>query len=229
LAIQHLCRYTDKIVTLFQSKQFNYRNRYAQRHGVPSWFDSSDLLINDDDIYEDFINYFFKDSKILFQQQQLVNKWDQREFLALNLRPFDPVTLNDVFDYDISHYALDTSDLYNTFDHSVKDLANYLEIKIDFARYDSWHKVYCTWKKIHTQQQLFTWYFDRIIDYIINGHNLDLTRFELDIVQEATIQHTLIYKHNLNLKTWQLEKFKNTQQLHNLLEPNIHALHLDNY
>ena len=53
---------------------------------------------------------------------------------------------------------------------------------------------------------------------------MDLTRFDLDVIQEAFIQRELIYKHNLNLKTFQLEKFINTQQLHNLLEPNIHPL-----
>ena len=53
---------------------------------------------------------------------------------------------------------------------------------------------------------------------------MDLTRLKLDIIQEAFIQHELIYKHNLNLKTWQLEKFTNTQQLHNLLETNTHPL-----
>ena len=51
---------------------------------------------------------------------------------------------------------------------------------------------------------------------------MDLERFNLDIFQEAAIQRELLYKHNLNLKIWQLEKFKNTKQLHNLLEPNIH-------
>ena len=71
---------------------------------------------------------------------------------------------------------------------------------------------------------LFVAYFDKIINYIIEGYELNLDKFNLDLVQEAAIQHELIYKHNLNLKTWQLTKFTNTRQLHNLLEPNIHPL-----
>ena len=43
-------------------------------------------------------------------------------------------------------------------------------------------------------------------------------------LEQAFTQHKLICKHNLNLKTQQLETFTNTQQLHNLLEPNIHTL-----
>jgi hypothetical protein len=224
LAIQHLCQHADKIVTLFQSKEFNYQLRYIPRDSVPNWFDPTEQLTDADDIWENFTDYFFKESKDLFQKQQLINKWDQREFLALNLRPFNPLTINGMFNYNVSHYALDTVELYNTFDESVKDLATYLEIRIDQDRYKLWNNIYHTWKKIHTQQQMFTWYFDKIINYIINGYSMDLTRFNLDIVQEACIQHYLIYNHNLNFKTWQLEKFTNTEHLHTLLESNMHPV-----
>ena len=61
-----------------------------------------------------------------------------------------------------------------------------------------------------------------IIESILKNNYIDLTKFNLDIVQEATIQHELLYKHNLNLKTWQLEKFMDSKQLHSLLEPNIY-------
>jgi len=54
---------------------------------------------------------------------------------------------------------------------------------------------------------------------------MDLSRFELNLNQEASIQHVLIYKYDLNLKTWGLEKFpNNTKKLHELLEPNIHKI-----
>jgi hypothetical protein len=51
---------------------------------------------------------------------------------------------------------------------------------------------------------------------------MDLNRFNLDIVQEAAIQHILLYKHSLSIKTWQLEKFNNTKQINALLEPNTY-------
>jgi hypothetical protein len=63
---------------------------------------------------------------------------------------------------------------------------------------------------------------DEIINLIIEGRPMDLKRFDLDVLQESVIQHFLLYKHNLNLKTFGLEKFENTLQLHNLLEPNVY-------
>jgi hypothetical protein len=54
---------------------------------------------------------------------------------------------------------------------------------------------------------------------------MSLERFNLDFYKEVIIQNALLYKQNLNLKNWQLEKFPaNTQDLHKLLEPNIHQL-----
>jgi hypothetical protein len=87
-----------------------------------------------------------------------------------------------------------------------------------------WIKIYADWKKFHYQRLMFCWYFDQIVNYIINGYYMDLSRFNLDIMQEACIQHHLIYQHDLNLKTFNLKKFYNTQQLHQLLEKNPHPL-----
>jgi hypothetical protein len=106
----------------------------------------------------------------------------------------------------------------------MQDLFDYLEIKIDNERIVYWNTVYLSWRKIHYNRLNFLWCFDKIINYILNDYYMDLTRLKLDIIQEAYIQHELIYKHNLNLKTWQLEKFTNTQQLHSLLELNTHPL-----
>ena len=122
------------------------------------------------------------------------------------------------------HYLLNTFELYNILDQTLDQLFSFLEINIDTTRRMHWQEVYSKWKKLHTKRLKFVWYFDTIVDYIVNGYDLGLLNFDLDLLQEATIQHELIYKHNLNLKTFQLEKFTNTKQLHNLLEPNIHPL-----
>jgi hypothetical protein len=68
----------------------------------------------------------------------------------------------------------------------------------------------------------FCYNYKHIVDSVVNNwyYQIDLT-FE----QEVVIQHCLIYQHNLNLKTWELTKFpSNTQDLHKLLEPNIHPI-----
>lgn len=62
-----------------------------------------------------------------------------------------------------------------------------------------------------------------IVECIVQGGYYELPALSLE--QEAIIQHCLIYQHNLNIKTWQLEKFpSNTIRLHQLLEPNSHSL-----
>lgn len=179
---------------------------------------------NDDERYQDFIDYFFKDSQEIWKALNLTAVWDRREFLALNLRPYDTVSIATALDPNKSYYTLDTAELWNTFDSTVGNLFEYLELNIDEYKKSQWEGIYYKWKKLHYPRMLFVWYFDRIIDYILSGREMDLTRFNLDIIQEATIQHVLLYKHNLNLKTWQLTKFKNTKQLHQLLESNIHTL-----
>jgi hypothetical protein len=174
--------------------------------------------------HNDWVNYFFKKDLAVWQEQNLTSKWDYREFLALNIRPKTVQKIITNFDCKQSHYLLDTWELYNILDQTVDQLFSFLEIDIDTTRRMNWEEIYNKWKKLHTKRLKFVWYFDTIVDYIVNGYDLDLLNFDLDLLQEATIQHSLIYKHNLNLKTFQLEKFTNTKHLHNLLEPNIHPL-----
>jgi hypothetical protein len=174
--------------------------------------------------HNDFVEYFFKDSLTNWQEKNLNDRWDRREFLALNFRPYQQTNMISNVDLKQPHYLLNTFELYNLLDQTIDQLFNFLEIKIDKTRRTHWIEIYNKWKKLHIKRLKFVWYFDTIVDYIVNGYHMDLLNFDLDLMQEATIQHSLIYKHNLNLKTFQLEKFINTKQLHNLLEPNIHSL-----
>lgn len=174
--------------------------------------------------HEDFINFFYKDSLDFWKSQKLNDIWDHREFLALNLRPFEAPQISKNVDLKRPHYDLNSFDLYCAFDKTVEDLFVFLDLDINQSRLSKWNDVYNRWRRIHYKRMLFVWYFDEIINCILNGHDMDLTRFELDIVQESCIQHYLIYNHGLNFKTWKLEKFLNTKQLHDLLETNTHPL-----
>lgn len=180
---------------------------------------------NQQEQYQNFIETYFEQSQNIWSEQGLTEVWDQREFLALNCRPSDSVSISDVHSFDFDHYYIDSMDLWTQFDSTVLKLFEYLELNIDPSRWDHWLEVYTKWKKIHYQRIRFAMYFDTIIHYILQGNSMDLESFDLDIMQESAIQHTLIYNHNLNLKTWQLDKFLNTQQLHSLLETNTHSLH----
>jgi hypothetical protein len=224
--IQQALSLADKVVVLTNNQKHNlYKSTVSQRVLSSKFSDPSTINQSFNDQHNDFVEYFFKQSREIWNNNgQLTDVWDQREFLALNIRPFKTITVAPNVDLTQNHYAIDTFDLYNTFDQSILDLLNYLEITLDCTRETNWKQVYQQWKKIHYNRMIFVWYFDTIINYIINGYDMSLTRFNLDIVQEAAIQNYLLYNHNLNLKTWQLEKFINTKQLHQLLTPNEHTL-----
>jgi hypothetical protein len=215
-AITKILPKSEKIIYLsLDQKNSLYQNSYSKRHVLPQ---------DRDQLHQEWIDKYFLDSKEKWQQHQLTNVWDHREFLALNILPFDIVKITDVSDLQFEHHYIDSFDLYHNTCSVVQTLFDYIELSIDSERWRQWGEVSKSWQQLHTGRTQFVYYFDCIIDYIIKGKSFDLTRFNLDIMQEAAIQHQLIYKHNLNLKTWQLEKFKNTKQLHYLLEDNIHPL-----
>ena len=217
-AIQHLASLNNtKIILLStQTNHALYNCKYTKR-SLKSTEDA-------DKYHKEFIDLFFKESKQTWDNSELKEIWDQREFLALNLQPFKVPRIQPLAADISGYYLLDTFDLFTCFDVTVSKLLEFLELSLDSTRWNSWLQVYHQWQNLHKERLLFTWYYDIIVDAILAGHELDLTRFNLDIIQEAAIQHTLLYKHSLNLKTWQLTKFTNTRQLHNLLEPNTHTL-----
>lgn len=222
-AIDTLHQQNSRIVRLI-NRSILWHSKLEFRY-VPDTFLST-TVNSDQDMWEILIKVFFKKDFEKWRELNLTNSWDYREFIALNYPFYDESSqmMGVNFDHNIDHYLLDSEDLCSHFDHTVKHMMDYLQLSINQDRLSSWMLIYKEWSKKHVDRLLFVKYFDQIINYILNGFDMDLTRFNLDIIREACIQHTLIYKHNLNLKTWQLEKFNNTKQLHKLLEPNIHSL-----
>jgi hypothetical protein len=217
-AVNHVAKNCKKIIQLsIEKKNSLYHCTYNKRHIAANNQHQHQL-------HQEFIQKYFNDSNQKWKNLNLTNIWDYREFLALNLRPTNRAKITDIHNFDFDHYCLDAMDLWTRFDQSVTKLFEYLNLPIDTTRWNQWINVYTEWRKIHYQAIQFDLYFDKILDYIITGKNLNLQSFDLDILQESVIQHTLIYKHNVNLKTWQLEKFQSTKQLHTLLEPNTHPI-----
>lgn len=225
-AIKKLLPHVSKtLLVTVDSNHSLYQCSFFKRSDTGSSFDNLAVkLTTDHEKHFDFVKYWFKSSISVWGESNFNHVWDSREFLALNFRPFDVVKITDHIDLNHDHYAINAIELWDRFDETVGDVFKYLELKINIDNFNKWKTIYQAWKKNHKDRLLFAWYFDTIINYIINGYSLDLARFKLNLYQEAAIQHQLIYKHNLNLKTWQLEKFTNTQQLHELLEPNSHLL-----
>jgi len=201
-----------------------YKCSHEKRAVSRSWADRNIVLHTKEEILNDFLDRFFLASKIKWQEQKLDQTWDLREFLALNVDPFNIQSMRPMIGMIKSSYVLEAVELMTVFDQTVYNLFDYLQIKLCSDRFDHWLPVYQRWQTLHRQRLRFVFNYQLIVDSVINGYDCDLSRFDLDIVQEAAIQRALIYQHGLNLKTWQLEKFVNTAQLHALLEPNFHPL-----
>jgi len=164
----------------------------------------------------------FKNSNQLFFDEdltQIKNIWDLREIRALNSRPFDAI-----MEYQINHphLKIDCREFWTNGEDVIHRIMKYIGFTIDQTRLNSWRTIYRNWQKIHVKPMSFNYNCKHIVDAIVNNWSYEI---DLTFNEEVVIQHLLIYKHNLNLKTWQLEKFpNNTQQLHTLLEPNIHPV-----
>lgn len=224
-AVAEVCQHAEKIVILsLRPEHVLYQCGYTPRSKVvPAWT-STQKLTDPDSIYEDFTDQFFKESKQVWAQAGLNNVWDKREFIALNFYPFKHSSILNYVDTDTSYHLIDASDAWTNLDQHIDELFSYLDLSVDQKRIEHWLSVYNVWKTYHIKKLNFVNSFELIMHNILNDIDMDLEIFDLDLVQEAAIQHVLIYKHNLNVKTWNLIKFTNTKQLHNLLEPNIHDL-----
>ena len=147
--------------------------------------------------------------------------WDQREMLALDIRPNYHLE-NDYIDFSVPHLRIDSEELWYDPATVVKQCIEYLGCKIDHTRCQHWKTVADQWQDIQRPMLRFCRNLDHIVMATVKGWDFPLP--ELSLLQEAIIQHHLIYDHNLNIRNWQLESFPdNTNKLHKLLEPNQHA------
>lgn len=163
---------------------------------------------------------YFKNAASEWGFGSVENKWDLRERLALDLRPFE--YRDRKIDFSIPHYWVNCEELWYNGHETILKIMNYLELPVDESKISNWLTVYRQWQKIQVKNSKFARECKHIVDSIIHGWEFSI---DLSFNQEVVIQHCLLYKHNLNLKTWQLEKFpSNTKELHHLLEENFHPL-----
>jgi len=155
-----------------------------------------------------------------------VTLWDQREQLALDIRPFDTSVLIPEVATIESTVWTHCEQLWQSPEFVLRDIMNRLSIPIVESRYQQWCSQADKWRQIQVSHTKFARELDHIVAAIVNGwpHPLD----QLTLEQEAVIQHCLIYQHNLNIKSWELDRFpNNTKHLHQLLETNQHRV--ENY
>ena len=204
---------------IFMSLNESFPLYLANQRGIErSFLGNLDLSIENK--RKEFESVFFQQSVKTWNDLNLTNTWDLRERLALDTRPFDFEKTK--FDLSIPHFWLDSHELWFNGDKKIIEILKWLEIDIKHERFDHWIKVYSEWKLLQMKNIKFQFEYNHIVDAIINNWDFSI---DLTFDQEVIIQHCLIYNHNLNLKTWQLEKFpNNTQDLHKLLEDNIHPI-----
>ena len=174
------------------------------------------------EVVDNYNQVFFPDSGNKFGDEI----WDQREHCAICFRHMDPLLCpkaTDLLDHYRPHLYYTTDDVWNGLDRCLEEICHVWNLEIDHDRWHEWQKIYQQWRLVH--DPYFARHLTRIVDAVVNNKYLSLRRFRMNFFMETILLHELIYKHNLNLKSWQLEKFPdNTQDLHKLLEPNLHAL-----
>jgi len=171
------------------------------------------------DIRKERDSLFFADSIDTWTKLGLTNIWDERERLALS-QPLEAHPY--AVDFAFEHYWLDCQTWLYDGKQEIKNILAWLELPMVPERLQKWISIYEAWQQIQFKSLRFQYNYKHIVDCIVNNWSYDI---DLTFNQEIVIQHLLIHQHNLNLKTWQLEKFpSNTKDLHQLLEPNIHPL-----
>lgn len=224
-AIDLVRKHCKKITVITKSPSYAlYDCSLAIRSPTATSLFDQRVLTDGYEILYDHLTYYFGENFKLWQQQNLNEIWDLREFIALNDTPLFNNTIRDHYDFDFDCFDISADTVWTSLDTTVGHWFDYCETVLDQKRFEQWIPIYRKWQLLHQDRIKFCKEFDSIIDGILTNKNIDLSQYNLDIVREAAIQHALIYQHNLNLKTWQLEKFTNTQQLYNLLEPSIHPL-----
>lgn len=182
---------------------------------------SNGQVASPQEVAQDSQQVFFGNSINTWRQLNLTEVWDQREQQALDTRPFHYTDTN-FKDMTYPHMWISCQELWYNGESAALRMLQYLNLNVVPERLDAWKHIYTKWQKKQLQLLEFNFNCQHIVDSIVNNwyYEIDLT-FD----QEVVVQHCLIYQYNLNLKTWQLEKFpNNTQDLHKLLEPNTHSL-----
>jgi hypothetical protein len=172
-----------------------------------------------DSLIDEQQQIFFQNSINTWNQIDCRKIWDIRERQALDSRPFDKHVPPDN-NFELPHLWIDCRELWTRGENVALRMLTFLELELVPERLQIWREIYAKWQTIQLKHLEFDFVYQHIVDSIVNNWYYEI---DLAFWQEVVVQHCLIYQYNLNLKTWQLEKFpNNTQDLHKLLEPNIH-------
>lgn len=182
---------------------------------------SSDTKIEKSLLIDDYLSTFFSGADKCWDTKFI---WDKRENFALNVRPRQ--LAETPTSYLINQYpilSIDTNTLWNDLEHALPMVFDYCQLTLEHSLLPKWKDTYTQWKGCLLDAK-FSVDFWSILNNIVNNNHQELSDYSLDLIKEGLIQHGLIYRYNLNLKTWNLTHFPtNTCDIFKLLEKNIHA------
>lgn len=194
-----------------------YIRVYNDRHSSSSL--NNNPLVDIGERYQDWSKTWFQNIDRCFND----TVWDQREKFALIVEQELWQDWLGKINRQRPHLYYTSDDIWNAMPTIISEMCHYAGFNPTKERLKNWELIYSKWRLNH--DPWLSRHIERVVDAIVNNYYLSLERFDLDFYKEVLIQHLLIKKYNLNLKNWQLEKFPlNTQELHKLLEPNIHAV-----
>jgi hypothetical protein len=155
--------------------------------------------------------------------------WDRREYIALNFRPLTVTTVSDKIDLSNDKiYPFSSLNYHLNLQTHLPSICNFIGIPFTELPCESWDQIteiYRKWRMGNATPVLWEMSLPLIVDSIVNGYNLDLSPYNLDIIKESIILHELLYKHNMNIKGYGLSALPtNAKDIHALLEPNFHTL-----
>jgi len=226
---QQTCYDNDvKVVILaLNDPIYNQKLRYAG----PTLTSTKLGYTNEIDIVDDYLSTFFNPTYNEWKNNlSQINVWDQREFYAINMRPYAVQNLGEYINYTQPTIYIDARELFFNGKETLDNLINSLGMKLDESRLQQWIPIYLEWQESISKILKFSWNVDRICECIIKNLYYDISTYNFEFWQEAIIQHIMIHKYGVNFKIWNLEKFpSNTQDLHKLLEPNIHIINKEDW
>jgi hypothetical protein len=219
--ILRFCNTNTKLIYIQPSKSM-YLYHTNIRITDDSFTFNKELIYTTEEEWLDFhFNTFFSEDMKMWDGN---NKWDTREKYALNIRPLstrpmDTIPIDNIDDY----FWISSESIWFDTESSIMQILDYLGLNIEKDRISHWRDIHREWHKIQIRCLYLSFNLDHILDCIVNNRSYRL--IDLTFQEEVIIQHFLIYRYGLNLKTWGLEKFpENTAELFQILEPNIHIV-----
>jgi hypothetical protein len=162
----------------------------------------------------------FLDGKDVFADK--MNSWhDLREAVAFRVRPYEHWKLweskttnkKNVYEYAIGNFISNPTE-------EIKKIFKFLGLDLNQSKLKEWISVQEQWRTNLDHYVDFCDDLEEIVYKIVNNQDMDLKKYQMNVLKEAVLLHFLIYKHNLNLNTKAETLPANTKNIFQLLCPN---------